>query len=118
MANDLPPLFHDVARWYAATTVALGIRTGLVDALLSGCGTTAELATAAGVDAGNAKRWASTARRAGRSRRHRASGPPGGQATAEPAPAQAFAALPSGAVSWGAEPVSLSYSAAAFRDWM
>jgi SAM-dependent methyltransferase len=58
MANDLPPLFHDVARWYAATTVALGIRTGLVDALLSGCGTTAELATAAGVDAGNAERWA------------------------------------------------------------
>jgi len=31
---------------------------------------------------------------------------------------QVFAGLPSGAVSWGVVPVSLSYSAAALRDWM
>ena len=31
---------------------------------------------------------------------------------------QVFAGLPSGAVSWGVVPVSLSNSAAALRDWM
>ena len=36
--SDLPQLFADVARWYAASTVALGIRTGLTDALLAGGG--------------------------------------------------------------------------------
>lgn len=56
--NDLPLLFADVARWYAASTLALGIRTGLTDALLAGGGSAAELAGIAGVDADNAERWA------------------------------------------------------------
>ncbi|MEO5941491.1 MAG: class I SAM-dependent methyltransferase [Candidatus Limnocylindrales bacterium] len=56
--SELPRLFDDVARWYAVTTVALGVRTGLIDALLGGGGTCDELATAAGVDRDNAARWA------------------------------------------------------------
>src|SRR5512146_1602176 len=56
--SDLPLLFQDAARWYAASTVALGIRTGLTDALLAGGGTAADLAMAAGVDPDNAARWA------------------------------------------------------------
>ena len=56
--SDLPLLFNDVARWYAVTAAALGIRTGLVDALLDGGGRAAELAGAAGVDEDNAARWA------------------------------------------------------------
>ena len=56
--SDLPLLFADVARWYAASTVALGIRTGLTDALLAGGGSATELAGSAGVDADNAARWA------------------------------------------------------------
>jgi hypothetical protein len=55
---ELPLLFHDAARWYAATTVARGIRTGLTDALLAGGGTSDELAIAAAVDPDNAARWA------------------------------------------------------------
>jgi len=56
--SELPLLFSDVARWYAVSTVALGIRTGLVDALLAGGGTADELANAAAVDPDNAARWA------------------------------------------------------------
>ena len=56
--SELPLLFSDVARWYAVSTVALGIRTGLVDALLAGGGTAEDLAAAAGVDPDNAARWA------------------------------------------------------------
>ena len=56
--SDLPLLFADVARWYAASTVALGIRTGLMDALLAGGGSAGELAATAGVDGDNAARWA------------------------------------------------------------
>ena len=56
--SDLPLLFSDVARWYAASTVALGIRTGLTDALLAGGGSSGELAATAGVDGENAARWA------------------------------------------------------------
>ncbi len=56
--DDLPLLFKDVARWYAVTAVALGVRTGLTDALLEGGGTAAELTKSAGVDADNAARWA------------------------------------------------------------
>ena len=64
--SDLPLLFGDVARWYAVTTVALGIRTGLVDALLAGGGSASELASTAGVDADNAARWATLSRAATR----------------------------------------------------
>jgi SAM-dependent methyltransferase len=56
--SDLPLLFADVARWYAASTVALGIRTGLTDALLAGGGSATELAGQASVDPDNAERWA------------------------------------------------------------
>ena len=56
--GELPLLFGDVARWYAATTVALGLRTGLTQALLGGGGTAAELATASATDPANAARWA------------------------------------------------------------
>lgn len=56
--SDLPLLFQDAARWYAAATVALGVRTGLTDALLAGAGTASELATRATVDPDNAARWA------------------------------------------------------------
>ena len=56
--SELPRLFEDVARWYAVTALALGIRTGLIDPLLAGGGSAAELAAAAGVDPGNAARWA------------------------------------------------------------
>ncbi len=56
--SGLPRLFEDVSRWYAVTTLALGIRTGLADALLSGGGTAAELAATALVDPNNAARWA------------------------------------------------------------
>lgn len=55
--DGLPLLFSDVARWYAVTTVALGIRTGLIDALLEGGGTVAELAAAAGADRDETARW-------------------------------------------------------------
>ena len=64
--SDLPLLFQDVARWYAASTIALGIRSGLVDALLAGGGTAAELAGTAGVDGDNAGRWAEESKVAGR----------------------------------------------------
>jgi SAM-dependent methyltransferase len=56
--SDLPLLFADVARWYAASTVALGIKTGLTDALLERGGSAAELAAQASVDVDNAARWA------------------------------------------------------------
>ncbi len=56
--SDLPQLFEDVARWYAVTTLAVGIRTGLIDPLLAAGGSAAELAAAAGVDPDNAARWA------------------------------------------------------------
>jgi len=55
---DLPLVLSDVARWYAATTLALGERTGLLGALLDGGGSAAQLATTAGVDAHNAMVWA------------------------------------------------------------
>ena len=56
--SELPQLFEDVARWYAVTALALGIRAGLIDPLLAGGGSAAELAAVAGVDPDNAARWA------------------------------------------------------------
>ena len=55
---ELPLLLSDVARWYAATAVALGVRTGLTGALLAGGGTARELAAETQVDPDNAARWA------------------------------------------------------------
>lgn len=54
----LPLVVNDMGRWYAATTLALGARTGLLDALLAGGGRAADLAAQAGVDAHNATVWA------------------------------------------------------------
>ena len=48
----------DVRGWYAATTLALGERTGLLEALLSGGGTAAGLAARARVDRRIATAWA------------------------------------------------------------
>ncbi len=55
---DQPNLFSDVARWYAATTLALGLRTGLTQALLDAPGTADDLATRSSTDPANAARWA------------------------------------------------------------
>lgn len=55
---DVPLVVSDVARWYAVTSLALGLRTGLADALLAGGGTVDDLAAAAGVDRRNAEVWA------------------------------------------------------------
>jgi hypothetical protein len=56
--SGLPRVVDDVRGWYAATTLALGERTGLLEALLAGGGTAADLATRAGVDRRNAAAWA------------------------------------------------------------
>ena len=63
--GEAPQLFTDVARWYAVSTVALGLRTGLLDALMGPAGgaatngrTAAELAGAAGTDEDATARWA------------------------------------------------------------
>jgi Methylase involved in ubiquinone/menaquinone biosynthesis len=50
-------VLSDVSRWYAATTMAVGERTGLLTPLLDGGGTAAELASRAGVDRRNAEVW-------------------------------------------------------------
>lgn len=57
MSDELPLVVNDVARWYAATTLAVGERTGLLAALLDGGGTAAELASRAAVDRRNAEVW-------------------------------------------------------------
>ena len=53
-----PRVMEDVRGWYAATTLALGERTGLLLALLAGGGTAAGLAARAGVDRRIATAWA------------------------------------------------------------
>jgi SAM-dependent methyltransferase len=69
MADALPLLVSDVGRWYAATTLAIGIRTGLAGALLAGGGSAGELAARARVDAQNAAVWADAMVSAGYARR-------------------------------------------------
>lgn len=56
--SELPRVMDDVRGWYAATTLALGERTGLLEALLSGGGTAAGLAARARVDRRIATAWA------------------------------------------------------------
>lgn len=51
-------LLADVARWYAASMVALGIETGLTQALMAGGGSADEMAAVAKVDPDNAAHWA------------------------------------------------------------
>jgi len=67
--SGVPRVVDDVRGWYAATTVALGERTGLLDALLAGGGTAAELAGSAGVDRRNASAWGDAMVVAGYARR-------------------------------------------------
>jgi SAM-dependent methyltransferase len=56
--SGLPRVLDDVRGWYAATTLALGQRTGLLEALLAGGGTAAGLSARAGVDRRIATAWA------------------------------------------------------------
>src|SRR5512138_3126027 len=58
MSGELPQLVDDVRRWYAATILAVGLRTGLAAALLDGGGRADELAARAGVNSQNATAWA------------------------------------------------------------
>ncbi len=58
MSDAMPTLVSDVGRWYAITSLAVGIRTGLAAALLDGGGSAAELAKRAGVDGQSAAAWA------------------------------------------------------------
>jgi SAM-dependent methyltransferase len=69
MADELPMVVSDVARWYAATTLAVGAATGLLTPLLEGGGTAAELASRAGVDRRNAEVWGDAMVVAGYARR-------------------------------------------------
>ena len=68
MSDAVPVLVRDVGRWYAITTLAVGIRTGLASALLDGGGSAAELASRAAVDPRNAAAWAETMVAAGYAR--------------------------------------------------
>jgi SAM-dependent methyltransferase len=60
-ADDEPPplplALEHLRGWYAIVMLALGRRTGLLDALLAGPGTSDELAARARVDARNAREW-------------------------------------------------------------
>jgi len=56
--SELPRVLDDVRGWYAATTLALGERTGLLGALLADGGTAARLADRARVDRRIATAWA------------------------------------------------------------
>ena len=52
-----PTLVRDLFGWYSLTLLALGERTGLLDALIEGPGTAEEVATRAGVDTRNTFEW-------------------------------------------------------------
>jgi SAM-dependent methyltransferase len=52
-----PKFFTDLVGWYSLTTLAIGSRTGLLDALCAGPGTVDEIADRAGVDRRNALEW-------------------------------------------------------------
>jgi SAM-dependent methyltransferase len=54
---SLPLPLEHLRGWYAIVMLALGRRTGLLDALLAGPGTGDELAERAGVDARNSREW-------------------------------------------------------------
>ena len=56
-AHQPPPLLRDLFGWYSLTLLALGDRVGLLDALLVGPGTAAEIAGRASVDERNAFEW-------------------------------------------------------------
>ncbi len=56
-APALPLAVEHLRGWYAVVMLALGHRTGLLDALLAGPGTCDELASRARVDARNAREW-------------------------------------------------------------
>lgn len=52
-----PTLIRDLFGWYSLTLLALGDRVGLLDALMLGSGTAAEIAARATVDQRNAFEW-------------------------------------------------------------
>jgi hypothetical protein len=56
-AEQPPTLIRDLFGWYSVTLLALGDRVGLLDALMVGPGTAAEIAARAGVDERNAFEW-------------------------------------------------------------
>jgi SAM-dependent methyltransferase len=53
-----PTLLRDLFGWYSITLLALGMRSGLLDALVAGPATAGELAERAGVDSRNVHEWA------------------------------------------------------------
>ncbi|MGA9716348.1 MAG: hypothetical protein WBQ48_11005, partial [Aeromicrobium sp.] len=55
--DSLPRLLTDLNGWYALTMLGVGLRTGLLDALLVGPGDAAEMARRAEVDERNALEW-------------------------------------------------------------
>lgn len=52
-----PRLLTDLVSWYAMTMLGLGLRTGLLDALLAGPGDAATIADRASIDERNALEW-------------------------------------------------------------
>jgi SAM-dependent methyltransferase len=56
-SDQTPSLLRDLLGWYSFVLLGLGMRTGLLDALVAGPGTAAELAARAGVDERNAFEW-------------------------------------------------------------
>ena len=55
--DETPTLLRDLFGWYSLVLLGLGMRAGLLDALLAGPGTAAEVAERAGVDDRNAYEW-------------------------------------------------------------
>lgn len=55
--GQVPRFLAHLIGWYAMTALAVGSRTGLLDALVESPGTAEELATRAGVDSRNAVEW-------------------------------------------------------------
>ncbi|MGB9011557.1 MAG: class I SAM-dependent methyltransferase [Aeromicrobium sp.] len=56
-SDSLPRLLTDLNGWYALTMLGVGLRTGLLEALLAGPGDAADLARRADVEERNALEW-------------------------------------------------------------
>jgi 2-polyprenyl-3-methyl-5-hydroxy-6-metoxy-1,4-benzoquinol methylase len=57
MTNGMPKWIEDLIGWYSISMFAIGARTGLLDAMLEGPGTLADVSSRAGVDERNAFEW-------------------------------------------------------------
>lgn len=55
--DEMPKVLRDLFGWYSMSLLAVGLRSGLLDALLAGPGTAEVIATRAGVDRRNAYEW-------------------------------------------------------------